>query len=132
MHTPIFSMHSIPCFSDLSSISGNLVTQTPNQCRCGGNFVRHGYLDLKNFWRKELNNSGSISTMSWIGVLVHAMSLKASKLTEHRNRPFLHWLAIPWLQKEVDSYVCIHNTTHRWADHYKLLPNGFPDAIFYN
>ncbi|KAH9958588.1 hypothetical protein BC827DRAFT_556087 [Russula dissimulans] len=42
------------------------------------------------------------------------------------------WLAIPWLQREADSYVYNHNTTRRRANRHKALPNGIPDVMFEN
>lgn len=69
-------MHSILPFPNLSSISGNLVTQASNQSKCGDDFIGHGHLDMKNFWRKELSGIGLTSTMSRIGVAVHVVSPK--------------------------------------------------------
>jgi len=40
------------------------------------------------------------------------------------------WLAIPFLQRELDSYVHLHNTTARRANHRKTLPHGVPDTMF--
>ena len=50
----------------------------------------------------------------------------------HWNRFVFRWLAIPWLQKEADSYVYSHNTTRRSKDRRKVLPNEVPDALFEN
>ena len=132
MHTAIFVILSIPPFPDLSSTSGNLATQTSNQSKCGGDFVGHGPPDMKSFWTKGSSSSGSTTSMSRIGAFMHVITPKASKLTEHRNRLVFRWLAIPWLQKEVDSYVRIHNTTRRRANRHKVLPNGIPDGMFHN
>jgi hypothetical protein len=54
-----------------------------------------------------------------------------TSMTEH-DRIVFRWLAIPWLQKEADSYVFSHNTSRRWADRHKILPlpNGIPDVMF--
>lgn len=54
------------------------------------------------------------------------------KLTEHCDRLVFCWLAIPWLQKELDSYVYNHNTSRRRASRRKILPNGIPDVMFEN
>jgi hypothetical protein len=59
-----------------------------------------------------------------------SMSTKTSKLTEHRDRLVFRWLAIPWLQKEADSYVYSTNTSHRRANLRNVLPNGVPDVMF--
>jgi len=48
------------------------------------------------------------------------------------DRLVFRWLAIPWLQKEADSYVYNHNTTRRRANRHKVLPNGVPDVMFEN
>ena len=53
------------------------------------------------------------------------------KLKEHCRLVF-RWLAIPWLQKEADSYVYDHNTSRRRANRRKILPNGVPDVMFEN
>jgi hypothetical protein len=51
------------------------------------------------------------------------------KLMEN-DRLVFRWLAIPWLQKEADSYVFNHNTSRRRANRRKVLPNGIPDVMF--
>jgi hypothetical protein len=53
------------------------------------------------------------------------------KFTEHARLVF-RWLAIPWLQKEADSYIYSHNTSRRRANRRKILPNGIPDVMFEN
>ncbi|KAH9924596.1 hypothetical protein B0H21DRAFT_781416 [Amylocystis lapponica] len=39
------------------------------------------------------------------------------------------WLAIPWLQNELDAYVERWNSTSRRADKHKVTPHGIPDLI---
>ncbi|KAM6489501.1 hypothetical protein JOM56_015058 [Amanita muscaria] len=39
------------------------------------------------------------------------------------------WLAIPWLQTEVDQWVRLYNSTTRRANKNKVLPHGIPDII---
>ncbi|KAJ6504315.1 hypothetical protein C8R47DRAFT_968620 [Mycena vitilis] len=39
------------------------------------------------------------------------------------------WLAIPMLQKELDVYANIFNSTKRRADKHKILPRGIPNMI---
>ncbi|KZT52387.1 hypothetical protein CALCODRAFT_531300, partial [Calocera cornea HHB12733] len=39
------------------------------------------------------------------------------------------WLAVPFMQAELDDYVRIHNTTRPRADKNKLLPHGVPEHI---
>ncbi|KAJ7265657.1 hypothetical protein C8J57DRAFT_1620708 [Mycena rebaudengoi] len=39
------------------------------------------------------------------------------------------WLAIPWLQMELDSWAARFNSTIRRADKHKILPRGIPDLI---
>ncbi|KAH7919680.1 hypothetical protein BV22DRAFT_1050884 [Leucogyrophana mollusca] len=39
------------------------------------------------------------------------------------------WLAIPWLQKELDAWVHRFNTTKRHTDTKKTLPCGIPELI---
>ncbi|KAG6818632.1 hypothetical protein H0H93_003299 [Arthromyces matolae] len=39
------------------------------------------------------------------------------------------WLAIPWLQAELDAWVRRFNSTTRRADKHKILPVGVPDVI---
>ena len=42
------------------------------------------------------------------------------------------WLAIPYLQQELDNYVHLHNNTARRANRRKILPCGIPDLMFKN
>ncbi|KAJ7357893.1 hypothetical protein DFH08DRAFT_911633 [Mycena albidolilacea] len=39
------------------------------------------------------------------------------------------WLAIPWLQAELDAWVHRYNSTPRRRDKNKILPQGIPDLI---
>jgi len=45
-------------------------------------------------------------------------------------RLVFRWLAIPWLQAELDSWAHRFNTSPRRADKNKILPQGIPDIIF--
>ncbi|KAJ7084177.1 hypothetical protein C8R43DRAFT_1051851 [Mycena crocata] len=49
------------------------------------------------------------------------------------NKPLeklvFRWLAIPWLQAELDAWVLRFNTTPRRRDKNKILPQGIPDLI---
>jgi hypothetical protein len=47
-------------------------------------------------------------------------------------RLIFRWLAIPWLQAELDSYRERRNGTKRRYDKNKLLPRGVPNDIFQN
>jgi len=49
---------------------------------------------------------------------------------EHCDRLVFRWLAIPWLQKEADSYVYSTNTSRRRVNRRSVLPNGVPDVMF--
>ncbi len=39
------------------------------------------------------------------------------------------WLAVPWLQAELDSWVAQFNSTQRRKDKHKILPQGIPDLV---
>ncbi|KAJ6631981.1 hypothetical protein B0H10DRAFT_1937713 [Mycena sp. CBHHK59/15] len=45
------------------------------------------------------------------------------------QRLVFRWLAIPWLQAELDIFVEHYNSTLRRADKHKILPHGIPDMI---
>jgi hypothetical protein len=47
-------------------------------------------------------------------------------------RLLFRWLAIPWLQDELNVLVSKFNTTPRKKNRRKLLPHGPPDYIFHN
>lgn len=49
--------------------------------------------------------------------------LTASSLT-------FQWLAIPFIQCELDEYTKMHNTTARRANKHKILPHGIPQQMF--
>ena len=46
-----------------------------------------------------------------------------------RCRLVFQWLAIPWLQAELDAWRRRFNSTPRRADKNKVLPHGIPDLI---
>ncbi|KAJ7142173.1 hypothetical protein C8R46DRAFT_920349 [Mycena filopes] len=48
---------------------------------------------------------------------------------EFCDRLVFRWLAVPWIQRELDHYVAIFNNTPRRADKHKLLPQGIPNLI---
>ncbi|KAJ7899222.1 hypothetical protein B0H14DRAFT_2331815 [Mycena olivaceomarginata] len=45
------------------------------------------------------------------------------------QRLVFRWLAIPWLQVELDAWVKTFNSSARRADKNKILPQGIPDMI---
>ncbi|KAI9450579.1 hypothetical protein F5148DRAFT_1019601 [Russula earlei] len=45
------------------------------------------------------------------------------------SRLVFHWLAIPWLQAELDAWTWRFNSSPRRADKHKLLPQGIPNII---
>jgi len=128
MHTHTFATSLILHFPAPSNTSGSVVTQTSNQNRCGGDSVGHGLLDSKHSWRKGSSINGITLSTLLIGMYfdVHA------GFKTYCDRLVFHWLAIPWLQKEADSYVYDHNTSRRRANRRKILPNGIPDVMFEN
>ena len=44
-------------------------------------------------------------------------------------RLVFRWLAIPWIQAEIDKWMKRFNESPRHADKHKLLPAGIPDLI---
>ena len=44
-------------------------------------------------------------------------------------RLLFRWLAIPWLQRELDAWVYQRNMTARRANRHKILPHGIPELI---
>ena len=44
-------------------------------------------------------------------------------------RLIFRWLAIPWLQAELDAWMRRYNSSPRRADKHKILPHGIPDII---
>jgi len=45
------------------------------------------------------------------------------------NSLLFRWLAIPWLQAELDAWSHRWNSSSRRADKHKILPRGIPDLI---
>jgi len=44
-------------------------------------------------------------------------------------RLVFRWLAIPWIQAELDAWMKCFNESPRRADKHKILPKGIPDLI---
>jgi hypothetical protein len=59
-----------------------------------------------------------------------SISTETLKLTEYYDKLVFCWLAIPWLQKEADSYMYSTNTSCQRANHHKVLPNSVLDVMF--
>jgi hypothetical protein len=51
-----------------------------------------------------------------------------TQLTTPRSYVF-RWLAIPWLQAELDRWVLLRNQTAPRRDRNKILPHGIPELI---
>ncbi|KAK7041035.1 hypothetical protein R3P38DRAFT_2512453 [Favolaschia claudopus] len=47
-------------------------------------------------------------------------------------RLLLRWLAIPWLQRELDNWLNTFNWTPRRADKHKVMPHGIPNLMLLN
>ena len=45
------------------------------------------------------------------------------------HRMLFQWIAIPWLQAEIDSWVRFKNNTAPRAVKNKILPHGIPELI---
>jgi hypothetical protein len=129
MHIHTFVTHLTLHLRARSNTNGNLATRTLNQSKCGHGSVGHGSLDLKTFWREVFRSNGMILLMLVIGAYI-IFPWRPQKLTAYQHRLVFRWLAIPWLQREADSYVYDHNTTRRRANRRKVLPNGIPDVMF--
>ncbi|KAK7036943.1 hypothetical protein R3P38DRAFT_3311626 [Favolaschia claudopus] len=48
------------------------------------------------------------------------------------HRLLLRWLAIPWLQRELDNWLNTFNWTPRRADKHKVMPHGIPNLMLLN
>jgi len=78
---------------------------------------------LEQQWYNIVNITDRCVTMVYmLSTHVHA--------SYYPERFVFRWLAIPWLQREADSYVYGHNTLRRRADRHKVLPSGVPDVMF--
>jgi hypothetical protein len=84
---------------------------------------------LKNFWKKGFRSNGI--TLSTLLICMY-FNVRTGFETYGARRLVFRWLAIPWLQKEADSYVYSHNTSCRRANRRKVLPNGIPDVMYEN
>lgn len=54
--------------------------------------------------------------------MIHIYSIGRDRLT------FL-WIAVPYLQKELDNWASLQNLTSRRANKNKILPHGIPHLI---
>jgi hypothetical protein len=51
-------------------------------------------------------------------------------ITDHTYLSLVfRWLAIPWIQAEIDQWVLHRNLNAPRADKHKILPHGIPDLI---
>jgi hypothetical protein len=92
-------------------------------------FRRTWVSGFEELWKEGSRSNGIIPSTSLIGMYFNIYTRFETSITEH-DRLVFRWLAIPWLQKEADSYVSSHNTSRRRADRRKILPNGIPDVMF--
>jgi len=80
---------------------------------------------ITNQWYKADNIADRYVPMFYIYKLFKTYGISKIRLV-------FRWLAIPWLQKEADSYVYRSNTSRRRANRQKMVPNGIPDVIYEN
>jgi hypothetical protein len=136
MRTPIFVIPSILKYPTQSNTDGRMATRlstTQTTDRCGGRSARRAPPDLRIFWRKGSQINGIMLTMLRIGTSQRFVSNKFFKTHGiSKKRLVFRWLAIPWLQKEADSYMYRNNTSRRRASLQKMVPNGIPDVIYEN
>ena len=45
------------------------------------------------------------------------------------NSLVFRWIAVPWIQSELDKWVIIRNCTAPRSDPKKVLPHGIPELI---
>ncbi|KAM6489625.1 hypothetical protein JOM56_014947 [Amanita muscaria] len=60
-----------------------------------------------------------------IGGMIHVPLSRFSDISSLVFR----WLAIPWLQAEIDKWMNMYNSSYRRANKHKTLPHGIPDLI---
>ncbi|KAF8151403.1 hypothetical protein B0H34DRAFT_755565 [Crassisporium funariophilum] len=80
---------------------------------------------LKIWWcnrNTHLINGYYISAGRKVGGGYYASLILAYRLV-------FRWLAIPWLQAELDLWTSRYNSSPRRADKHKILPHGIPDLI---
>jgi hypothetical protein len=73
---------------------------------------------------------------SLLDIITLTMYLKSEYLIKNDYRHLIfffslvfRWLAIPWLQSELDKWVTIRNRTLPRADTKKVLPHGIPELM---
>jgi hypothetical protein len=101
---------------------------TSNQKLVGLCFDPHGHQDLKISSITGSIKAGMMFAIHYSSTLPFLFS---SSATYHIHLSFIfQWLAIPFIQSELDKYVHRNNSTRKRADRKKVLPHGIPDIIF--
>ncbi|KAJ7150864.1 hypothetical protein C8R43DRAFT_951294 [Mycena crocata] len=62
-------------------------------------------------------------------VLDYGINMGLFTLGNPLEKLVFRWLAVPWLQAELDAWVKGHNSSPRRSDKHKILPHGIPDLI---
>jgi hypothetical protein len=112
----------IPC-----SIGGCGTRLTSRMSPIGLYFVAISRLDLRMCLMMVSTVVSTMPMIHWNGMLTEIFS-NGSANTSFHSLIFL-WLAIPWLQAELDAWVMLRNRTAPRADRNKILPHGIPELI---
>ncbi|KAL0960439.1 hypothetical protein HGRIS_005482 [Hohenbuehelia grisea] len=93
---------------------------------------------LQHKWKYNTHNIKSEAFWSqlrrqWVPgfeeILDHGVNEGFYDINEPVERLLFRWLAIPWLQAELDSFLARYNSTPRRADRRKILPSAIPDLV---
>ncbi|EIN12498.1 hypothetical protein PUNSTDRAFT_61541 [Punctularia strigosozonata HHB-11173 SS5] len=94
---------------------------------------------LQHRWKRKHNNikseiAWSVFRSIWAPGFEDLLELGVDQgwydVTNSLHYFVFRWIAIPFIQHELDKYVHRNNTTAKRADKHKVLPHGIPDIIF--
>ena len=80
------------------------------------------------YLNRELTRAGMMSISHLRSTSITATIVWTSDRSMRHSLVF-RWLAIPWIQSELNAWVALRNQTAPRADCKKILPHGIPELM---
>lgn len=123
--------NSIPALSALFNTGGSATRRMWRAKQIGLYSGETSHLGTKISSNQELTRVGMMSanqlkstSFSWV-----VIPLKKAQIWHPHLSLVFRWLAIPWLQSELDKWVTIRNRAPSRSNTKKVLPHGIPELM---
>lgn len=123
-------MNLIQASLGLFSTNGSATRQMWKVKQTGLSFGETLHLATKIYLNRELTRAGMTSQNQLKSMFRSFYSTVLLICTIPHHSLVFRWLAIPWLQSELDKWIIMCNRSASWSNTKKVLPHGIPELMW--